>query len=395
MRGDSSPIALSVHAAPLDLSANGDLARTGTSTFRGHLALSVPSLPALLTLAGLAPSPLAPFGKITLTSDAVIGVDRARRANIDLPGLHLALDGNDYEGTLAFQTGPKASLSGTLATDQLSLAPFLAREPDLTDARRHWTSSSVTTGSGDFVDLDLRVSASHLRATPFTIDDAALSVMTRGERTELALVEGKAYGGDIKGRVSIGVNRGNLNVRGAGSLTNADAAALTWDAFGRQVAAGTLSCSANLETSGENTATLMAHLQGWAKGRANDGELSGIDLGRGLRERQDNPTDAALLAMRHGRTPFGSLTFALRLADGVATIEDATMQGTDSMLTVSGDADIGARTLDLHAVAAPLVAAGVSGKDVHLGVGIKGPFDQMVFSPYFAGPADAAAGKAR
>lgn len=386
MRGDASPIALRIQSAPLDLSANGDFVDAAASSFRGHLSLKAPSLPALLALAGTRTSAPAPFANVVLNSDATFDMARDGHMAIDLSSLHLDLDGNDYEGTLAFQSGAKPILSGTLATDQLAFAPFLAREPMLIDARRQWSRAPLPLARDDLVDLDLRVSATHVRIAPFAIDDAALAIMTRGDRTEIALVEGKAYGGDIKGRVSIGASGGSLSLRGAGSLTDADAATLSWDAFGRQLAAGTVSASANLETSGDSPAALMGHLQGWAKGHAGDGELSGADIGRALREIAAKRIGSALLALRYGRTPFSNLTFSLRLADGVATIEDASMVGADSKLTVVGEADIGTRRLDLHALAVPPEAvSGAANKGARLDAEVRGPFDHVVVTPDVAG----------
>ena len=97
--------------------------------------------------------------------------------------------------------------------------------------------------------------------------------------------------------------------RGAGSLNGADLAGASWDAFRRQLATGALSGTLNVETSGDSPAALMAHLQGWAKGRASDGEIAGLDLGRSLRAigvRHPAPGINLLAALPRGRTPFAS-----------------------------------------------------------------------------------------
>ena len=375
LRGETSPIALRIHAAPLDLSANGDLVSTNVTVFRGHVALSAASVPALLARFGDPRQTLAPFANVSLRADSTIGIDSDDKTNIDLQALQLDLDGNRYEGTLAYESGDKPSLSGTLATETLVLAPFLSSEPSLADTQHRWTRSALVAGGGDLVNFDLRLSATHLRVAPFTIDDAALSVMTRGPRTEIALNEGRAYGGAIKGRASVGVSNGIVSLRGAGTLTDADVAGLSWDVLGRQVAAGLVSGSLNIETSGDSPAALMAHLQGWTKARAHDGEISGLDLGRGLQAMATQKGAAALASFRRGRTPFTDLAFALRLADGIATVEDAKMNGPDSAVAVTGTADIGNRGLDLAATAAkPDDAKPGDG----LAVAIKGSFDTPV-----------------
>ena len=279
MRGNRSQVTLRLQSPPLDVTATGDLAKPGTATFRGRLVVAAPSLPALLALGGYKTAAPAPFANLAMTSDATIGLDSEGQTSFDLQGLRLRLDGNDYEGNLAFQGGAKPSLSATLATEQLTLAPFLRHVPKLVAANGTWTETSVALDHADPIDLDLRISATHARIPPLTVADAALSVMTRDDRTEIALVEGKAYGGAAKGRLSIGKTAtGELSLRASGSLADADASTLSWDAFGRQVAAGTLSGTATLDSSGDSTAALMTHLQGWARGRISEGKSRGSIL---------------------------------------------------------------------------------------------------------------------
>ena len=393
MRGEASPIALRIHAAPIDLSANGDLSHGDKTAFHGSMALSAPSLAALLARTGLGGRLIAPFANAALNSDTTIQLDRAGVTTVDLQKLRLDLDGNRFEGTLAYENDGRPSVSGTLATDTLALAPFFAVEPSLADAQHRWTHTAFVVGRDDAIDLDLRVSATHLKVAAFTIDNAALSVMTRGERTEVALNEGQAYGGAIKGRASIGVRDGIVSLRGAGTLNGADLAGLSWDASGRQLAAGALSGTLNVESSGDSPAALMAHLQGWAKGSASDGEVAGLDLGRGLREiGAGRPAAwvAAFAALRRGRTAFSNATLALRLADGIATIEEAKLQGPAAAAALTGSADIANRALDLTATASPPTdgdpAAGTGAAATgRLAVAIGGGFDAPVLRPLGTG----------
>lgn len=382
LRGDHSAIALRIHTEPLDISANGDLTTVPGLIFHGRLSAGAPKLADALALGGYSAVFPAPFANVALTGDATIG-----GGAIDLPNVRLRLDGNDYEGTLAYQTaGGRPALAGTLATEKLSLAPFLDTAPPMLDAEKHWSSEKPKIDNSDHVDLDLRISATHLRAPPFLIDDAALSVMTRENRTEVALVEGKAYGGTLKGRASVGVTDSGLSLRATGSLNDADASALTWDGFGRQLAAGSLSISANVESVGETPRALMKGLHGWAKGHASDGELSGIDLGHGLRELQRQHLEAVLPALRNGRTPFDTLRFGVQIVDGVATIDEGVLKGPDTTLSLGGKADIGNRSLDLRAIAmARSTDPGATPAQMRFAIG--GTFDRPILAPTFGNPA--------
>ncbi len=379
IRGDRSAATLRLRSAPLDLMASGDVTAAATTSFKGQLTASTASLPGLVALCGKRDALPAPFADLTLSSEATITVDRAGAVTLNLPSLHLTADGNSYEGTLAYQGAGTPLLSGTLATDQLALQPFLSRLPPLLSPARTWSDATMMPAAAPGpLQLDMRISASHLRLPPLTVDDAALSVMTRGDRIEIGLNEGTAYGGALKGRLSVGTAPDGLSLRGAGSLDGADASAMGWDLVGRQVAAGTLSGSGAFETGGDSVAALMANLKGWARGTAADGDFTGADLGLGLRALARGRSDEAAAALGAGRTPFRTLTFDMRLDGGVATIGEAAMQGRDTSLTAGGSIDIGARRLDMHAVAAtPEIAT--SGPRARLPLEIGGTFDKPVF----------------
>ncbi len=227
--------------------------------------------------------------------------------------------------------------------------------------------------------LDMRISASHLRLPPLTVDDAALSVMTRGDRIEIGLNEGTAYGGALKGRLSVGTAPDGLSLRGAGSLDGADASAMGWDLVGRQVAAGD---AVGLGRLSKPAATPSP--PSWPTSRAgraappqtatSPAPISASACARLARGRSDE----AAAALGAGRTPFRTLTFDMRLDGGVATIGEAAMQGRDTSLTAGGSIDIGARRLDMHAVAAtPEIAT--SGPRARLPLEIGGTFDKPVF----------------
>jgi AsmA protein len=380
MRGDRSPLALRIQSPSLNLSANGALESTPVLRFRGRISADAPSLPAVMALGGYKMPLPAPFANLSLASDAIIG-----GGAIDLQNLSLHLDGNDYEGTLAYQdSGETPSLSGTLATEQLSLAPFLDSMPQLLDSSRHWTTKRLNFDPQDRLNLDLRISATHLRVPPLAIDDAALAVITRDNRTEVALVVGKAYGGTIKGRASVGLSDSGLSLRATGSLGEADVSALSWDVLGRQRAGGTLSASGNLETNGANVRELITGLHGWVKAHVGNGELSDVDIGHGLREIARKRPDTVLSALRNGRTPFKTLSLGANISGGDVSIDEGLLQGPDANLTIEGKAGLDSRTLDLRTTAtAPTPAVDPGAPPPWLAFDIKGTFDQPDVSPDF------------
>lgn len=377
MMGDHSPFALRIQSPALTLSANGELENSPALRFRGHLSASAPSLAAVLKMAGRKPPLPAPFANVVIASDATIDANA-----IDLQNLNLQMDGNSFEGTLAYQGADgKPALSGTLATDQLSLLPFIGSLPRWYDASRHWSDTKLKLDPKDRLLLDLRISASHLSLPPVTIEDAALAVISRDGRTEVALVGGKAYGGILKGRASAALTDAGLNLRATATLSGADASAMSWDIFGRQRINGTLTASTNLETSGDSILGLVNGLNGWSKLRIDEGELSDIDIGHGLREIGRKRPDTVLAALRNGRTPFSSLALGFNITGGEAAAGEGLLQGPDATLTLTGTAALGTRQLDLQAIATAPAGADPAIPPPRLSFVITGPFDQPEVTP--------------
>ncbi len=371
LRGDSSALTLRIHSDVLDLSATGEFASSPSTRYRGRVTASAPSLPKALALAGFRGTWPAPFANLALKSDAAIG-----GGTLDLLNLRLRLDDNAFEGTLAYQSsGTAPTLSGTLASEQLSLAPFAASAPPVLDAERQWSREKVRPDLHDDLRLDLRVSATHMRLPPYLVDDAALSVMTRGGRTDVALVEGKAYGGALKGHASVGLSPDGFSLRAAGTLTDADASAMSWDVFGRQLAAGTLSLSANLEGAGDSADAMARSLRGWVRGKAKDGELSGFNIGLALQGQASGRDEDVVAALRKGRTPFETMDIALQVSDGTVTVDGFGLKGPTATLTLGGHADLVRRRLDLRTAASRPDAGG------QLAFTIEGPFEQPRVGP--------------
>ncbi len=376
--GDHSAVVAQLHSAPLDFSAKGDVAGTNGFAFKGHVAATAPALAPVLASFASDTSLPAPFANATLDSDISIG--QAKAMSVDFQNVTFRADGNEYEGAIAYQGGDRPMVTGTLATDQLFLVPFTVALPRLIDASNHWTRTALPSLRLGALELDLRFSAAHLRLPPFSIDDAALSVMTRGDRLEIGLNEGKAYGGALKGRVSLGSDIDGLNVRAAGTLTGADLAPLSWDALGWQLAGGTSSASANLETTGDSAAALASRVQGWIKAQAADGEISGIDLGRDLREATRAPVAKTPSLTGTGSTSFSRMLLNLQVANGVALIDETSMQGVSAGVALVGSVDLGARRIDLRAaVRSP--KSNAADPTAAWRFDVEGPFDKLVAVP--------------
>ena len=377
LRGQQSPMSVKIDAPSLSLSVDGALASRPDWQFNGTVHAATPSARALLEQAGYSVPLPGSFGDFDASCDAAIS---ARSAV--LSGLHLRFDGNEFEGALAYQAGASIPLlSGTLAINRLSLQPFLAGLPPAAGRDGQWNHDPFEISEFGSADLDLRLSAAHMLFSHYEIEDAAFSVMRNGGRLELALAGAKAYSGEIKGRVTYDLADGGA-MQATGAVSGADFAALSFDAFGWPEFYGSLTSTANLESTGVSMSELMRNLEGTAQIDVAHGQLGGIDLESALHRIDKSPL--ALPAEIHrGRTAFDSARFGLRFANGIASIEEGKLENSGLWLGFGGTVDFAERGLDVHAIAKPSMpgAAAQDGGGLDFRFDIGGSWDDLAFTP--------------
>jgi AsmA protein len=377
LRGQQSALSLKVDAPSLSLSAGGDLASMPKWLFNGHIHATAPSVRTLLERAEYVVRLPGPFNGFDANCEATIAAEGAV-----LSGLRLKVDGNDFEGTLAFQARDEApAISGTLATNRLSLRPFLSSLSRATGRDGQWNRDPFDLKEYGSADLDFRVSASHMLFSYFEIEDAAFSLMRNGGRVELILGGAKAYQGTVKGRATFDIGDNGAGVRATGVISGADLAALSVAAIGWPEFYGALSGTVNLESSGASVRALMRNLDGTAQIDVVHGQLGGIDLDSVLHRIDKSPL--ALLADIHrGRTAFERAGFGLRFDKGVAGIEEGKLEKPSLRLAFGGNVDFGERRLDLHAVAMPSIGEAKPAKELpNFRFDVGGSWDDLAFTP--------------
>jgi AsmA protein len=377
LRGQHSALSLKIDASLFSLSADGGLASTPKWQFNGHIHAAAPSVRTLLEQAGyFAPLP-GPFNDFDANCEATIAA-----ATAVLSGLHLQFDGNAFEGTLAFQARDGApALSGTLATNRLSLRPFLSSLSPATGRDGQWNRDPFDLKEYGSADLDFRVSASRMLFSYFEVEDAAFSLMRNSGRVELILAGAKAYQGTIKGRATFDVRDNGIGMQATAVISGADLAALSFDAFGWPEFYGALTGMANLESAGASMSEFMRNLDGTAQIDVALGQLGGIDLDSVLHRIDKSPL--ALLADIHrGRTAFERAGFGLRFVKGVAGIEQGKLENPSLRVGFGGTVDFGERGLDLHAVATPSIGEARPGKEFQkFRFDVGGSWDDLAFTP--------------
>ncbi|MBY6243390.1 AsmA family protein [Methylosinus sp. Sm6] len=377
LRGETSPMMMRIDSDNLRLEADG-VAQSGPKPrFNGRLSASSPSLRNALRLADVfAPLP-GPFENVQLTAKASVGL-----RDFQLTELHFSADENDFEGVFGLRhDGDRPILHGTLASSFVSLKPMTADAPALIGPDGQWSRETFVLPAIDGADVDLRLSAARARILRLNLEDAALSLMLRGGRLEVALAEAQAYKGSVKGRVTLAANASGAIELHANAQTQAvDAGALAWDLAARPDLGGNLDSSIVLDAAGESPAEMMRELDGRASLVLSEGEVGGIDLERALRRADKRPLSSAL-DIRSGHTLIDRAAATIKIAKGAAAIVDGEARGPGFSLAFAGSARIPERSLAIKAQAREADAAG-SPRDngVQIAFDVVGGWDEPSFA---------------
>ena len=206
--------------------------------------------------------------------------------------------------------------------------------------------------------------------------------MKRKDRFDLALIEAKAYSGDVKGRATFAKTDAGVEMRASATAADVDVAAVWPTSVESWRVAGTMSGSGNVESVGASVAELMRNLNGHAQVALERGELGGINLDEALRWIDKKPLGVAD-DIRYGGTGFEQASFGLRIAKGVAQIEEgAAMHSRSLDVAFGGSIDFGERTLDVHATATGPGGEPRPGREpAKFDFDVSGPWDDVALIP--------------
>ncbi len=376
LRGGRSEMTLEINTDVLALTTNGTLSVAPKPEYNGRLRASSQALPRLLELIGYPISRTSSLSRFRLASDA-----KANAEGMSFSNLNLHLAGGDFEGSLAIETGAeKPLLSGTLATDLLTLDPFFAHFQKIVGDDGQWNREPLDLRALTTANLDIRISASRARLAHFEMQDAALSLLTHANRIDLSLAEAKAYRGLVKARASLAVGPDKVDLHAASSVTDLDVGALSWDAVGLPELTGLASATANFEAEGQNLAELLQQLSGKLQINVKQGDVRGVDLARILHPAQDGAAPSP--DMRSLRVPYDHAQLGIKVLKGMAEVEQGLADGPGGHVLLSGSTTLPDRKFDLRAVILPAVPDDPTAKSVpDRNIFIKGPWDHPLIAP--------------
>jgi AsmA protein len=374
LRGDKSGLKVRLTGAPAKLAFDGSFSMKPRLKVDGSLAADAASLRRLLTWTGQKPLPGGGFGRFSLKAQTnIVG------GTIALTAVNLELDGNAAEGVLTFATDGRQTWQGTLAADSLDLTPYVSTIRLITANEREWSRLPFDVEGLSNFDLDLRLSAANVAIGSAKLGRTAIAANMRGGKLTITVGESIAFGGVIKGSLSLAQLGEGAEMKTQLAFTNVDLESCIGELFGIRRIEGKGDLAIALDGSGSTVLELTRTLNGNLSMEGRQGALTGLNVEQLLRRLERRPLSGGN-EFRTGRTPFEKLSVQIKVAQGVATADVVSLEGPAVKLALVGSASIPARDLDLKGTASLIDAAnGQGGFDLPFVV--QGPWDDPIMLP--------------
>ncbi len=354
LRGDNSRMTLQIKSPGLSFSANGTVAAGQRPHFQGRVVATTDSLrETLQTLRVAVPLPVA-LGRASIDATADAGAK-----GVDLADVRLKLNSSSFEGALAVRADDERPiLSGTLATSILDLSELFRYVSPLIGRDGHFSQEPIVWRDRDSFDLDLRLSAARAVYERVQARDLAGAVLLRDGRLDASLADASMYKGAVKARLVVSPSdKAGLDMKCNIEARGLDWGALGWDRFGESHVSGLANLHLSIDGTGGSFDQIARSLNGHGDMELTKGDIAGIDVERVLRRIDKRPL-ATVMNIHSGRTPFASASVSTEIANGVATVADATARGDGYALALAGTAQIAERQMALHATVAASDGAG-------------------------------------
>lgn len=373
LAGNRTSLKLRLAGAPIKGAFEGSLSTKPTLKIEGTLAADAASLREALTWMGQEPLPGGGLGRFAINAQTdVVG------GSIGMSNVNVELDGNSAEGVLTFATGERKTLQGTLAANALDLTPYVSTVRLLAANQRAWDSGRIGFDGLAGIDLDLRLSAAKVAISGATFGRTAIGANLRGGHLVVTVGEAQAYGGVIKGSVTLANVDGGVDVKSQMQLTDVDLEPALRQLFGFRRIEGKGGMSIIAEGRGDSVLGVTRTLSGTASLTGQNGALLGLNIEDMLRQRERRPLSGGGGELRTGRTPFDKLTMALKIVHGSAQVDDLKITGPAFNVALAGSASIPARKLDLTGTAALAIASRQGARPFELPFTVQGSWDDPI-----------------
>ncbi len=375
LAGNRTGLKLRIAGPPLKAAFEGAISVRPTLKIEGTVAADAASLRKALIWAGQQPLPGGGFGRFAIKAQTnVVG------GNIGLSGVNVELDGNSAEGVLTFATDGRQTLQGTLAAGSLDLTPYVSTLRLLTANQREWDNATLTLDGLSGIDFDLRLSAANVVMSDAKFGRTAIAANLRAGNLIVTVGEAQAYGGLAKGSLSLTKFGTGVDLKSQFDFADVDLDSCLSQLFGLRRLEGKGNLSLAIEGNGESVLALTRTVSGSAGLTGASGSIAGLNVEQLLHRLERRPLSGGG-EFRSGRTPYDSIAVAVKIAKGMATIEDMTIQGSAVRLALGGSASIPTRELDLKGTASLVAASKPGATPFELPFIVQGSWDDPMMLP--------------
>jgi AsmA protein len=375
LAGNRSGLKLRIAGAPLKTAFEGSISVKPSLKIDGSFAADAASLRQAVIWLGQKPLPGGGFGHFAIKAKAdVVG------GTIGLNNVNVELDGNSAEGVLTFATDGRQTLQGTLASDKLDLTPYLSTIKLLTANQREWNNGHITLDGLTGTDFDLRLSAGNVVLSDAKLGRTAIGANLRGGHLSVTIGEAQAYGGLIKGSVTLANFNQGVDVKSQLQFNDVDLESCLGQLFGLHRLEGKGDIAFTVEGSGDSVLAVTHTLNGSANLTGHDGAIAGLDVENLLHRLERRPLSGGG-DFRNGRTPYDTFSLSLKIVQGKINVDDMKIASPAVRLALAGSASIPQRELDLTGTAALVTPARAGMSPFALPFIVQGSWDDPIMLP--------------
>ena len=375
LSGSRSGVKLRVAGSPMKAAFDGAVSFKPALKIEGTFAADAPSLRNALIWSGQKPLPGGGFGPFAIKARTnVVG------GTISLSSVNVELDGNSAEGVLTFAADGRQTLQGTLAAETLDLTPYVSTVRLIAANERAWNNGRITLDGLAGMDLDLRLSAANVIVSNAKLGRTAIAANLRNGHLVLTVGEAQAYGGVIKGSMTLANFEQGVDIKSQLNFNDVDLETCLGQLFGLRRLEGKGNIALTVDGSGDSVLGVTQTLNGTANLTAMNGALAGLKVEQLLRRLERRPLSGGG-EFRTGRTPFDKMTVALKINQGVVSVEDVKIEGAAVVLGLIGSASIPARELDLKGTAALVAPPKPGATPFELPFIVQGSWDDPIMLP--------------
>ncbi|MCC6948043.1 MAG: AsmA family protein [Bradyrhizobiaceae bacterium] len=357
-RGDRSGFRARLESDLLDLGFDGGIAYRNGVQADGALAADAKSLRAALSHLPVAPLTRGGFGPFKLKARAAL-----TPASLALNGLSIELDGNRAEGGLTLKRDRgRTVLQATLASETADFTPYSGGFAVTEDDGREWNRETIDLAALQALDLDIRLSSGRVTVRRTELEKIAAAASLRNGSFTLSVGEALYQGGMLRGRLALSPGQeGKADVKIEANIANFNLGPGMAEISGIHGLEGKGTLAFALEGAGKHAHAITRGLSGAVTLAAADGALVGINVEQALRRLERKPLSGPPEFIG-GRTPFKDLHVKIRVTDGTAKIEEASVNSPLVRVKLAGTSSVTQRDFDLQGLAT-LVRGGTNSKE--------------------------------